>query len=169
MVKRSCLVALILVQSQSRKLLHKKQIKVFSFFPHLFFTLCISMKAIRIFNVLYKPHFWLRLCSRRPGPEPGYLRYILHIRHRNSLLFHHGECPRAIFYLGTFTSYTCSCNVTVPLKFWDFQVISVCQRHEDICSAQILLTAKSTGSFHMDPPKSETHQTKHTNTYMLCK
>lgn len=127
------------------------------------------MKANRIFKVLYKLHFWLRLCSRRPGSEPGYLRNILHIRYRNSLLFHHSECPRATFYLGTFRGYTWSCSVTVPLKSWDFKVISVPQRHEDIHSAQILLTAKSNGSFSMDPSKREKHQTKHTDINMLCK
>lgn len=100
------------------------------------------MKANRIFKVLHKLHFWLRLCWRRPSSEHGYLRYILHIRYRNSLLFHHRECPRDIFYLGTFRSYTWSCSVTVPLKFWDFKIISVSQSHEEIYSAQILLTAK---------------------------
>lgn len=53
------------------------------------------MKAIRIFKVLHKLQFWLRHCSKRPGSEPGYLRYFLHIRYRSSLLFHHRECPNS--------------------------------------------------------------------------
>lgn len=167
-VKWSCLVALILVKSQSRELLHKKQMKVFPFFPHLFFTPCTSMKAIRIFKVLHKLHFWLRFCSGRPGSEPGYLRNILHIRYRSSLLFHHRECPRA-FYLSFYQGFIlvpseATRDLAVSQCHWNPEISKVFQFLKDMKISTVLRFCslqKALSTWILQ--KVKTHQTKHTD------